>query len=229
MSAEGMIKKRQRKSQVWIRITTAVVAVCLFAFGFLAVKMLLSHNGGEQKKVHMVRLIKPPPPPPVIEEKPEPEIEEIKEPEPVETPEKTEDTAREDVAPGDQLGIDADGSGGGDAFGLIGKKGGRSLIGGAHDRNQELMRQYAWYIRIIEDEISKTLVRKGDIPEGEFQTLVDIVLDEHGRIVRHRICRSSGNKQMDDAVSDALDHIRQVEPPPSGMPKSMKIRISSPV
>lgn len=225
-----MSSDKGRISQTKVRLVSTVIVVFLLALGAVAMKILVDHDASKKKNVHMVRLIKPPPPPPVIENKPEPEVkEEIKEPEPDEAPE-DQDVAQDDVAPGDQLGLDADGAGGGDSFGLMGKKGGRALIGGAYDENEVLMRKYAAYIRIIEEEISKKLAKKGDIPTGNLQTLVVIVIDERGRIVNHWVYATSGNHVMDDAVAEALDQIGRVsEPPPEGMPRTVKIRVTSPV
>ncbi len=69
----------------------------------------------------------PPPPPPKIEQPPEPE-----EQEEVDIPEPEEDIPDIPDAPpmGDDLGLDADGTAGSDAFGMIGRKGGRGLLDG---------------------------------------------------------------------------------------------------
>lgn len=179
-------------------------------------------------------LIKPPPPPKIKEKPPEPEIkkeEEIIEPEVEELPpEDMDDQAQDDVPPGDELGLDADGSAGSDAFGLKAKKGGRALIGGPFG-SHSLLRKYAWYTQIIQTEIRKKvddhMERNGGLPKGELQALVQLVLDDAGNIVSYRLYRSSGNRDMDAAVEEALRLTQISEPPPAGMPRQMKVKISS--
>jgi TonB family protein len=52
-------------------------------------------------------------------------------------------------------------------------------------------------------------------------------LDEGGRVVNYSLYGSSGNDTMDQTVKEALKVTRISEPPPEGMPKAMKIKISS--
>ena len=177
----------------------------------------------------MVTLLKPPPPPVIKERPPEPEKKEekIKEPEPEEAP----DEADADEGPtDDNLGIDADGNAGGDAFGLVGKKGGRSIIGGDLSRNA-LLRRYAWYYQIVEKEIrkkvNKIMDQDGGIPDGNLKAVVELYLDDRGKVLNFSIPGSSGTKEMDEAVERALETIRISEPPPTDMPKGIKIIVSA--
>lgn len=183
-----------------------------------------------RRQIQMVRLLKPPPPPKIKQKPPEPEVkkEEIIEPEEEPPPEQTEDRSQDDTPAGDDLGLDSEGGSGSDGFGLVGKKGGRPLIGGGRGY-ESLLRKYAWYTRIIEEEISKRLARNGGLPSGRLETLVNIVLDEEGSIVNYRIYGSSGDQQMDDAVMLALEQTRMIsEPPPEGMPRAVRIKITAP-
>jgi outer membrane biosynthesis protein TonB len=227
-----MGEKRKRSSSRNIWIASAVIVSVFLCAGIFLVNILISDDGQKRKRqVQMVTLLKPPPPP-KIEKPPEPEVkkeEEIVEPEPEETPpEQMEDQAQEDVPAGDDLGLDSEGVAGSDAFGLKAKKGGRALIGGG---GNSLLRKYAWYTRIIQEEIRKELKkhleRNGGIPEGNFETRVKIVLDDQGTIVKHWIIGSSGNHKMDDAVKQALRFNRISELPPEGMPRAMSLEISS--
>jgi len=133
----------------------------------------------------------------------------------------------EDDAPpiDDLLGLDADGSGGMDGFGLKAKKGGRSLIGGDHGR------RFAWYTAMIQKEINEQvreyLDENGGIPEGNLKAHVKIQLDESGQVILYKIIRTSGDKRMDDAVQGALAALSIREIPPMDMPRVMKFKISS--
>lgn len=208
------------------------VAAVLLVVGVSVILLVLKDKPEARKRqVQMVTLVKPPPPPPPpeIQEQPPEQEEVMEEPVPEEAP-------REEVAedldappPGEQLGLDADGGAGGDQFGLVGRKGGQSLIGGGG--RQDLLRKFAWYTRIVREEL-ENLVRRhleehGGIPKGELQTVVKIQLDEQGRINAFKIEGSSGNPEMDRAVAQILETAAVNEPPPQEMPKIIKLKISS--
>jgi TonB family protein len=220
-------KKRSSKA-VWSIVAGVAVIMAGLAYG--AIHFLLNDEGPKRRRqVQMVTLVKPPPPPVVKEKPPEPEVqkkEEIVEPE--KAPEETEQTPDE-PPPGQDLGVDAEGSGSGDGFGLVGRKGGQALIGSSGDRT--LMQRYAWYTRMIQEEIRKKInehmARNGGIPEGEHKALVEIVLDAQGRVVDFQLRQSSGNSHMDEALKQTLAGIRVNEEPPEGMPRSIRLKVSS--
>ena len=224
--------KRSQKTIIWL-VSTAVAFMFIAATGF-AVKALISDDSLKRKRqIHMVTLLKPPPPPKLKEKPPEPEIkkkEEIIEPEREEPePEKIDDMSQDDIPPGDELGLDADGTGGSDGFGLKAKRGGRALIGGLG--KNALLRKYSWYTRIIQKELRKLIndhmERNGGIPAGDLRVIVQISMDGSGNIVNYSIQRPCGNSQFDNAVGKILGYHQFSEPPPNGMPKTLKLKISS--
>jgi outer membrane biosynthesis protein TonB len=225
----GRRKKRSSASKVWA--FSVLVADLVLCAGLLGDRMFLKDAGAKKKRNTHFVMLKPPPPPKIKEKPPEPEVKkpEVQTPE-EQVPDEMEDQAQDDTPPGDELGLDADGTSGSDAFGLKAKKGGRALIGGDLGRNA-LLRKYAWYHRIIQEEIREKvhehMEENGGIPEGDFQTLVEIELDARGHVVNYRIRDRSGNRKMDTAVQSILGVTRVSEPPPHGMPKSMKLKISS--
>ena len=93
------------------------------------------------------------------------------------------------------------------------------------------MRRYAWYTRIIQEELRKRMNRhmeeNGGIPDGDLKALVQIKLDDSGRIVDFDLARSSGNTKMDNAVVKAMQLAAIGEPPPRGMPRVIKLKISA--
>jgi TonB family protein len=229
-----MAKKKKRSSLKIIWMASAVIALVFIGAAALAVKILVSDDGQKRKRqIQMVTLLNPPPPPKIKEKPPEPEIkkkEELIEPEPEETPpDESPEQSEDDTPAGDDLGLDADGAAGSDAFGLKAKKGGRALLGGGGKGS--LLRKYAWYTAILQDEIRKKLKKhldeNGGIPGGKLQTLVKVVLDGDGRIVDFSIIGSSGSHEMDDAVTAVLRVTRINDPPPDGMPKALRLKISS--
>src|SRR5215472_10490179 len=109
---------------------------------------LKSNPGPPQKLVQEVHLIRPPPPPPDLPPPPPPPPDEkVDVPDPLEKP---DPTPSNEPPPGEQLGLDAEGSAGGDAFGLLGNKGGRDLIGTGGSA-------FAWYAGLLKNEILDTL------------------------------------------------------------------------
>jgi protein TonB len=233
---DGLVKKRQPKSAKFVIWTISGLVTLLFLGGALgAIKLLLSDDSGKHKRhVQMITLLKPPQPPKIKEKPPEPEVkkkEEMIEPQEEEPePDPTDDITEDDGPTDDTLGLDADGSGGSDGFGLRAKKGGRDIIGGRFSQ-ANLLRKYAWYTSLLQEDIRKK-VRKymeenGGIPEGNLHALVRITLDEMGRIINFDIAQPSGNETMDKALQQSILMANASQPPPTGMPLILKLKISS--
>jgi hypothetical protein len=116
----------------WLRNLLIAFGVVLVIGLIVSVVMNFLGKSGKARKapVQQIAILRPPPPPPPPkqEEKP-PELkkEEVKIPPP---PQEQAPKDRDAKAPGKDLGVDAEGGAGGDGFGLVGKKGGRDLIGG---------------------------------------------------------------------------------------------------
>ncbi|MDY6822755.1 MAG: TonB C-terminal domain-containing protein [Thermodesulfobacteriota bacterium] len=228
-----MAPKKQSMTTIWI--IAGVVAVLVMGGGLVVLKMLISDSGKQrQRRIQMVTVAPPPPPPPEVKEKPpEPEVKEekIKQPEPEQTPQENPDQAQDDAPPGDQLGLDADGSAGSDGFGLKANKGGRSILGGMS--SGALMRKYRWYINIVQEEIKRDvrshLEQNGGIPKKKVEVEVEIVLDRQSYLVEYKIVAPSGNHAMDEAVRNALSRINRFsEPLPGAMQRaSLRIKVSS--
>lgn len=222
-------KKRSSATKVWV--FSGLVAVLVLCAGFLAVKMFLMDAESTKRRHTQFVMLKPPPPPKIKEKPPEPETEkpEIKTPE-EQIPEETEEQAQDDTPAGDELGLDAHGTSGSDGFGLKAKKGGRPLIGGDMGRHA-LLQKYAWYHRILQEEIRKKvrahMEQNGGIPKGDYQALVEIELDHRGNILDYRIPGPSGNQSLDKALQEVLELATISEPPPHGMPRAMRIKIAS--
>ncbi len=213
---------------VWMASGGIVLVILVVAVLGIVKLFLMDDSEDRKRRAQMVTLLRvPPPPPPKVEKPPEPEIkkkEEVVEPEKKQAPQESKD----DRPAGRNLGVDAEGGAGSDAFGLMGNKGGRALLGGG---SAELMRQYAGYLKIVQDELRKRvqqiMEQNGGIPKGKLHTTVKIQLDPRGTVVSYQILTASGDKNMDHAVMEALASSSISQPPPEGMPRRMSIRISS--
>ena len=224
--------KKKQKGRTPIIIGTCAIVALMAVSAILVIHMLLSDDGNKRRKqVQMITLVKPPPPPKIKEKPPEPEVEkkeEIIEPEPEETPPENLDEADSDVPEGDDLGLDAEGTAGGDGFGLRGKKGGRGLLVGG---SGSLLRKFSWYTSIIQQElhgeIKVILEKNGGIPQGKHKTQIKISIDEIGRISQFKIVKPTGIQSVDSAIEQALMAYQVSEPPPPEMPRTIELAISS--
>jgi protein TonB len=181
-------------------------------------KFITSPPPQPKKVVQTVQLIRPPPPPP-IEKPPEPpKVEEEKIPEP-EQP--TPDTPADQPPAGDLLGLDAEGGAGSDAFGLIGKKGGRDLLASGGDR-------FAWYAGVLHDDLLARLSEHPDIRQRAYSVNVRLWLDGKGGVTRVALASSTGDHDLDRELQTLLGGMEKVaQAPPADMPQPVQIRIVS--
>lgn len=202
-----------------IRLLPAVfitVILILAVMGVIWLKDYFAQDVAKPKKiVQQITLITPPPPPPKVEEPPPPEPEEnIPEPEEVmdETPEPVE-TA------GADLGVDADGSGAGDGFGLVGKKGGRGLLDGS---------PFAWYEGLMASELQDQLAKIDELKSQEYNFRIKLKVGFDGRVERIEMIRSTGDREKDKLLLAALNKFtRFSQMPPGKMPSVVDLRITS--
>src|SRR5262249_25453955 len=101
-----------------------------------------------KQQIQEVHLIRPPPPPPDLPPPPPPPPDEkVDVPDPQDKPDPTPSNK---PPPGEQLGLDAEGTAGGDEFGLAAHKGGRDLLASGGSA-------YAWYSGLLKDQIMDQL------------------------------------------------------------------------
>jgi protein TonB len=216
-------------SRRWLRylpVGAGILLVLLIAVAVYIFRDMFAKPVQSKKQVQQVSIVQPPPPPPPPppeQKPPEPEVQEekIEEPEPEPEPEQK----AEEPPPGEDLGVDAEGGAGSDAFGLVGKKGGRSLIGGGGGGNaiiyygQQLQRE-------ISDELQRNL--KDKARNSKYSAVVHLWIGPEGAITRVELANSSGTAEIDDALKSALGGMRnRLKPPPERMPQPIKIRIRS--
>lgn len=172
------------------------------------------------QQITLLKLPPPLPPPPKVEEPPpEPEVVEDKTPDP--EPQES-DQATDDVPAGEDLGLDAEGGAGGDAFGLVGKKGARDLIGG------NSAGRLAWYNRILERDIQDQLAETPCTRARSYRAEWKLWLHADGKVQRIELSGSSGNPETDDCLRTASRSVRLIsERPPDEARNPVKIKITS--
>lgn len=192
-----------------IGILIAIV-LTYFAVQFLGAESDEPQHKKVVQQVTMISLPPPPPPPPEIEPEVQPPEEEIVEP---------MDEAMPNEDPGDdisnELGLDADGSAGGDGFGLVARKGGRGVIGGG-------------YGALVVQEINALLVDDDRLRSKEYTVVLRLWISPQGTIERYKIDKQMGDELAIKLVTAALSRLGKIsEGPPLEIPQPIRLRIKS--
>ncbi len=220
---QGLRRARAGKKGSSLRGYLPVIAISLAVIAFVGVVawLIVSSMGDSgqptKKLIQQVQIIRPPPTPETPPPPPEPEEVDVPEPE-----EPEPEVAEADEPPaGDQLGLDAEGVAGGDGFGLLGRKGGRDLLGTSGD-------QYKWYGQILKNDLIDRLAEIRDIRRDRYSVVVRLWLAADGRIERFSVVTSTGDDQLDRDLVVALKSLDRVsEVPPAGLPQPVRLRIVS--
>ena len=213
-----MAPKRKKR---WPLVLLCLAIPVLGVGAFTLVHGIIASGPAQPKKVvQEIHLIRPPPPPPDVPPPPPPPPEEKVDLH--EQPENQPDpTPSDEPPPSEQLGLDAEGSAGGDAFGLLGHKGGRDLLGTGGSA-------YAWYAGLLKNEISEQLGNEKQARRGEYSVVVRVWVRVDGTIERVRIVQSSGDRERDRAIEAALSKVTRLsQAPPADMPQPISLRIVS--
>lgn len=219
---EGMGKGLKRVLMI-VGVLALIAAIAGIVMSFM--------TEGKSKKRTVIQQIAvlrppPPPPPPKPEEKPpEPEIEkeEVKMPEPDTPPE----PQQADAPPASQdLGVDAQGTGNGDSFGLVGKPGGKDITtigGGGGDRAQ-----FSFFAGSMQRYFAEQFNRNEKLKSRDYRVVIKVWLGADGRVQKFEIAGSSGNEETDAAIRLALSRMAPLpEPPPANMPQPVRLRMTS--
>ena len=199
------------------------LVVVVLAAGFGVYRMVRSFLDSAppatKKVVQEIHVIRPPPPPPDEPPPPPPPPEEkvdVHEPDPEPDP-----TPSNEPPPSEQLGLDAEGGAGGDAFGLVGNKGGRDLLASGGSA-------FNWYGGLLKNEVLAQLEGVKDARKGAYSATVKIWVRGDGTVERAHLSQSTGDPQRDKEIEAALSRITRVsEAPPAGMPQPVSLRIVS--
>lgn len=206
----------------------AVTALMVFLFRDIFEKPVEA-----KKQVQQIKVVQapppPPPPPPQVVKPPEVKEEKLepleKEPEPEPEPEPAEAPVSE------QLGVDAEGSGAGDSFGLQGKKGGKDItqIKGSGG-NGGGGNAFIFYGQHVQRELVAELQNKlkDKARTTHYTAVVHVWIAANGDISKVELQNSSGEAEIDDALKIAMSNIKgRLKPPPERLPQPLKIRIKS--
>lgn len=221
----ALVRERVAKPKRWRpspALLAAIIAVPLLGAAISA--LFTKVEPGKHKVVTQISLIAPPPPPKPPEKPPDPpkikdEVK-IDEPKPVDEPKQ----APEEPPPG-PLGLDANGTGPGDGFGLAGRPGGRDVtVGGGHGGGLGMTLFGSSAARHIAQE----LARDPRLKTANYRIEVRIWLAKDGHIDREEIVRGTGDRSLDAIISSALKQVSSVQQPvPQDLPQPLRIRVTS--
>jgi protein TonB len=212
----------------WGVVAIAVaVAVAIGLVIWWVVLQMHSMSKPLKRSVQEIALVKPPPPPPPPPPKVEPpKVDQPKMdvPQKMDTPKDASPDKAEAPPAGPDLGVDANGTGAGDSFGLVGKKGAAGLIGGGGGGNR-----FGWYGALIRDRIQEALQKDKKLRDiGDLRILVNVWVGSNGSLTRVELLSSSGNADLDNAIKTNLKALPPLrEGAPAEMPQPVKLKISA--
>jgi periplasmic protein TonB len=201
------------------RLVGALFAVlALSGFVWFVNLMMSVKSNKPTRQIQTVQIIRPPPPPPPDEPPPPPPPEKTPEALPKDEPEPTPDNS---PPPADQpLGVDAEGTAGGDAFGLAARSGGSDLVGGTGSA------PYARYQNQISDVIRERLSSVACAKNAKGSLTLHLLMDAAGHFKQVQLATTTGNRQTDQCIETALGSLPAMgEPLPPGMPEQVNVKI----
>ena len=199
-----------------------IVGSCVGVVGIGGFAVVYSYVGSPatptKPVVQQIQLIRPPPPPPEAPPPPPPpEEQKVNIPDPQQKP---DPTPSNEPPPSQNLGLDTEGGAGGDAFGLVGNKGGRdiTMIGGGS--------AFAWYAGLLKDQILDQLSDDKEVRTGSYRVTVRAWVRNDGVVERIEIVKGSGDTTRDRAIESDLSRVKRVpQARPSGMPDVISFEV----
>lgn len=232
-----LVPGRQRRenpaAERWRTILWRALAVCVvLALAYAARTVLHQDSGQPRSRVQRVALLnanRPPPPPKPVERPPE--IPLAKQEVDLAPPPPSQQQADQ------QLGVDADGEGAGDGFGLVGKRGGQDITtlgksgdgdgSGAGVPSRVSQFNYGVYAGMIRRRLQTELAARAELLERDYVSVVLLWIDGSGRIERMELQAGSGIPGIDIALRRAFAEMPQLIEPPPGLPQPLRMRVTS--
>ena len=216
------------RKRLWPRYAAFIgIVLVLGGAAYEAYRLASTDDSSPKRKMVetvTMRLIAPPPPPPPppVERPPEPQkmMEQPKIPE-----NKPLDKPKEPDAPPPQLAVDAKGGAGSDSFGLAGRPGGSDLIGGSGGSGGG---KFGWYAGMIQTQIQQALQKDERLRGGKYRVSLAVWLSTAGKPERVLVTRTTGNRELDELVQQALATMPPLpQAPPRDMPQPVSLRIDA--
>jgi outer membrane biosynthesis protein TonB len=161
----------------------------------------------------------PPPPPPVKRPPPPPKEEKMQEAAPAE---KKDEAPKPVAPPKEALGTGVKGNGPGlSGLGNTGNGGG---FGGPRGGNGSKWGDFAYK---VQNKVASALRSNDRTKKAELKLQVRIWSDPSGHIYRCKLDTKTGDHNLDETVQNVLNNIQLDEPPPTGMPMPIVMRLTA--
>jgi len=209
-----MSKKRRNLPLIIVGLTVTGVGVGAYA----VIRNLVTGVQPPAKQVvQEIHIIRPPPPPPDVPPPPPPPPDEkVDIPDPQQQP---DPTPSNEPPPSANLGLDTEGGAGGDAFGLVGNKGGREITASGGNA-------FSWYANQLKDAILNELTEDKRVRSGNYRVTVRAWVNDDGSVQRIEIVRGSGDSDRDHAIESDLHRVKRLpQARPSGMPNVISFEV----
>jgi protein TonB len=143
-------------------------------------------------------------------------------------------------APLGPLGLDEQGSGPGDAFGLAARQGGRDIttlgdvgeggngIGGTGTGAGSMLALYRGYALMVRDALRSEFAERAELHGAYYSAVVRVWVEQDGRIRHVDLEQPTGIASIDAALRAAMQSTSTLnQPPPEDMPQPIRLRIVS--
>jgi len=227
------------KPTFFARYGLLILGIVVVAIGVVGWNAFFGKSEPKRKTSSVVNITLPPPPPPptppptpVPTPPPQQPVEQPQDPD---TPEFVEETMPDsppepqEAAPAEALGSNIQGDGPADGFGLVGR-GGTGLIGGTGlGRGQGgVGSKYGAFAGKVQRAIADALRTHPKIKTSSITLEIRVWADSTGRVTRVRLAQSSGDPDLDRAITEeALANLQLPETPPADMPMPIVMRITA--
>jgi protein TonB len=210
----------------WLLLVLGALVLVGLCVAWLLKLMASGEEPRKKKVIQEIALMKPPPPPPPPKTPPPPPKDEIREK--MDIPKQdAPPTKSEAPPPGPDLAVDAAGTGAGDGFGLVGKKGGADLVGSGGGSGTG--NKFAWYGALVKERIQDAIARDKKLREaGEFKRDVNVWVSASGQVTRVELMGPGEKAELDEAIRAVLKNLPALrEGAPGDMPQPIRLRIAS--
>jgi len=117
--------------------------------------------------------------------------------------------------------VDAEGTAGGDSFGLAARAGGRDLVGNGTG-------PFVWYAGMVKELMQEALSNVDRIRQSKYSVSVRVWLNSDGKVERATLAQSTGDRALDSAIEQTISRVGRVrESPPLEMPQPITFRLVS--
>jgi len=193
-------------------------------FGLLAAMLLMQTTSEQHKRIVQITVLRLPPlpkpeerPPERPKDKEEPRLEQ---PPPAERPQ-----ADPSPPPLGSLGVDAQGSGSGDGFDVLGRPGGHDITLGASGSPQLGLTAYA---NAAARFIALELGREEQLRALNYQVELLVWIGHDGRLEKFTFARGTGDPKIDALIRDGLARVGAFpQRIPEKLPQPMRVRVTS--